>query len=129
MHSSGWITMVEKLPLQEVLDLIPDSSIQGAVRTRKIEVYGELVGITSRRIQTFKQKGTVCVHCGLEATHWEHRADKYDNFKIVLMAGSIEMTQDHIVPKSRGGDNSMDNAQTLCMECNCFKGNKLESEL
>jgi 5-methylcytosine-specific restriction endonuclease McrA len=32
------------------------------------------------------------------------------------------MTQDHIMPRSRGGADHIDNLQTMCSQCNCFKG-------
>lgn len=39
-----------------------------------------------------------------------------------LACGSFSrQTIDHIRPKSQGGDNSMDNLQTLCFWCNCAK--------
>ena len=37
----------------------------------------------------------------------------------------ILMTKDYIIPKSRGGKDSMDNLQTMCCECNCLKGDKI----
>jgi 5-methylcytosine-specific restriction endonuclease McrA len=33
-------------------------------------------------------------------------------------------TLDHIVPLANGGEHSYANAQTLCMSCNCAKGNR-----
>lgn len=35
----------------------------------------------------------------------------------------VLMTQDHIVPKSRGGATMMSNLQTMCEKCNSEKGN------
>jgi hypothetical protein len=33
---------------------------------------------------------------------------------------------DHIIPKARGGDDSLDNLRTLCYDCNRGKGDRLE---
>jgi len=38
------------------------------------------------------------------------------------------MTKDHIIPKSAGGANHMDNLQTMCDQCNNRKGSKLPEE-
>lgn len=125
---TGAYRMNERIPLQGVLSKIPVRS-EDNVRTR-IMFHGRSINPMSRRMQTFKTKGTTCAHCGLEATHWELVADKYGvDWKLILMSNDVEMTQDHIIPKSRGGTNKMDNAQTLCMPCNFAKGGKLEEEL
>lgn len=39
------------------------------------------------------------------------------------------MTQDHILPRSRGGKDHIDNLQTMCDSCNGKKGNRLDIEL
>lgn len=38
------------------------------------------------------------------------------------------LTRDHVVPLSRGGDNSWTNVLTSCSRCNCRKGNRLPEE-
>lgn len=38
----------------------------------------------------------------------------------------VLMTQDHIIPKSRGGSNRLSNLQTMCSKCNQKKGNKFQ---
>jgi hypothetical protein len=40
----------------------------------------------------------------------------------------VELCADHIIPKDKGGDNSKDNGQTLCMECNLLKKNYSQTE-
>lgn len=42
--------------------------------------------------------------------------------------GNIGTTIDHIIPKSRNGDNSWENWVTACHECNVKKGNKTPRE-
>lgn len=44
--------------------------------------------------------------------------EKDDNFSI--------LTCDHIIPKSLGGEDNINNYQLLCYNCNIEKGNKLE---
>ena len=39
-----------------------------------------------------------------------------------------KLTLDHVMPKSRGGDNSWENLVTACKKCNQRKGNKTPSE-
>lgn len=41
----------------------------------------------------------------------------------------VLMTRDHIIPRSRGGSEGLENMQTMCTKCNSKKGNKLEGEL
>ena len=38
----------------------------------------------------------------------------------------VLMTKDHILPKSKGGKDEIDNYQTMCIRCNEAKGNNLE---
>ena len=39
--------------------------------------------------------------------------------------GSLEPTLDHIVPLSKGGEDSFENTQALCRTCNEAKADKL----
>ena len=55
------------------------------------------------RDEIFRRDGYRCVFCGRGP------------------AEGLEIHADHIVPLERGGDNSVDNGQTLCSEHNIFK--------
>ena len=39
--------------------------------------------------------------------------------------GTSELTFDHVIPRSRGGQTSWDNVVAACSDCNLVKGNKL----
>jgi 5-methylcytosine-specific restriction endonuclease McrA len=45
-----------------------------------------------------------------------------DNFTCQHCGGRRNLTVDHIYPESKGGEMTMDNAQTLCKTCNSRKG-------
>jgi hypothetical protein len=58
----------------------------------------------------FKKDNYKCVNCGLG------------------IKDGIEICADHIKSKDKGGDNSVDNGQTLCMKCNLLKKNYSQTE-
>lgn len=57
---------------------------------------------------------------------------KRDNYKCVVCGrgrkDGVEICADHRKPKDKGGDNSVDNGQTLCMEHNLMKKNYSQTE-
>jgi len=63
------------------------------------------------RWQVFKRDDWKCVACGRSAE---------DNIILHI---------DHIIPRSKGGKDEMDNYQTLCETCNIGKSNKDETDL
>ena len=55
---------------------------------------------------------------------WEELQESYGN--ICISCGSnIRMEADHVIPISKGGVNSIDNIQPLCLKCNRSKGTKI----
>ena len=56
------------------------------------------------------------------------RIFKRDNFKCAYCNSQKNLTIDHILPKSRGGDNSWINLITCCRNCNRYKDNKTPEE-
>lgn len=55
-----------------------------------------------------------------------------DKYRCVVcgrgLADGIELCADHIKPKDKGGDNSIENGQILCMEHNLMKKNYSQTE-
>jgi hypothetical protein len=89
------------------------------------------VGMRSLRMLNFKIHGITCVvpDCGLvgkffakEKSH-ERDGSYHLNLYAVREDGvEVLMTQDHIIAKSMGGANELQNLQTMCAPCNCKKG-------
>ena len=63
--------------------------------------------------QQTQETGKPCFHFNVYAVN----TDEKGNVHLVLMV------KDHIVARSEGGADSMENYQTLCFNCNCLKDN------
>jgi hypothetical protein len=58
---------------------------------------------------------------------WELLEKQY-NYTCPCCGGSepeIKLTEDHIIPLSRGGSDNIENIQPLCRSCNCKKHTKI----
>lgn len=98
---------------------------------------GHMVKMHSQRYQLFASKGVICVECGLAGKFFALESHSYKsgvrrfhlNLYGILPGGKERlMTKDHIIPKSKGGRNHMDNYQTMCTVCNREKGDNLEEQ-
>ncbi len=90
-------------------------------------------------MQLFKSKGTDCVCCGAKGAYFRKEKTKgpsssyYCNWHLNLYAineygEEVLMTKDHILAKSLGGENEIDNYQPMCQNCNSKKGDKTLEE-
>lgn len=92
---------------------------------------GEPVSMNNAKYHTFKQNH-VCVCCGLEGKYLALEQCKCKDEESLFhfnMYGlkdgkEVMFTKDHIIPKSKGGPNTLDNYQTMCIRCNAEKGNR-----
>lgn len=121
-----------RFEIEEVWNLIGEEALNSAYAPRgsreSIEVEGFKVYRKSLRYMTFYQKGTKCVCCGKEGTHFRLDADRDGgnidgrrHFNLYAEDGTL-MTKDHILPKKFGGKDHIDNMQTMCKDCNEAKG-------
>jgi hypothetical protein len=88
--------------------------------------------MAATRLKMFAMGQTKCVGCGLQGDHFHierHKNDKVMPFSINLYGWKdgreVMLTWDHILPKSLGGSNRIENAQCMCKHCNERKSNKL----
>lgn len=56
------------------------------------------------------------------------RIYKRDGYKCIYCGSSKKLTIDHVLPKSRGGNNGWLNLVACCIKCNLQKGNKTPEE-
>lgn len=77
-------------------------------------------------------KGFECSCCGAKPLYFcieKHTDSKHVHFLTLYVErpdGYIDrMTADHIIPKSKGGSDDLDNLQPMCYTCNTTKGDKI----
>jgi hypothetical protein len=122
-----------------VNEVLPHIDKRYGMKPLTVEFDGDPIKMNSLRLRTFKEKGCTCVTCGLEGTYFlktrGHPVDRW-HFNLfgdltTIVEGEevvtkVLLTKDHIYPKSKGGPNSIDNMQTMCVTCNGLKGCKVE---
>jgi len=119
---------------------------------------GDGINLVSKRYLVF-QRSVFCVNCGIEGLYFakERSAKRIaiqikgtgkHRYEFRLMNGShwhlnlyalrrrdngtykeVLMTKDHIIPKSKNGEDTLSNLQTMCSTCNENKGNKVAIDL
>jgi 5-methylcytosine-specific restriction endonuclease McrA len=85
-----------------------------------------LVKMNSQRYHVFKQSRTCC-SCGLEGKQMILDINPGDQSPHFNLYGEedgrlVLMTKDHIMPKSKGGADTLENYRTYCSICNNLKG-------
>lgn len=134
MSSKNNLTNVpQPLTVEEVLSQVDDST----PKYKSAFFHGIEVNIGISNLKVFKNKGVVCKHCNIVgnvfyierngALEWSKYSEWHLNLYAQNLSGQrVMLTKDHILPKSKGGPDTLDNYQTLCENCNSRKGNKFE---
>lgn len=125
--------MAKKIQLMEILgEFRPEDVLPHITRSMERREYkgddGRAwnVKMWSARYFTFRESLS-CVVCGLTGTIMSLERSKgsdgqpHFNLYAVSDGGWVLMTKDHIEPKSKGGDDSAKNFQTMCAVCNGIK--------
>ena len=127
--------MDKRYSISQAFDIIGKENLTGnhinhSGRKKSIVVDGYNVYARSLRYMTFYQKGVKCACCNREGSYFKLDGDVNTNrrhFNLYSEDGVL-MTKDHIVPKSLGGMDIIDNMQTMCADCNFKKGNGIDEE-
>lgn len=127
---------------------LPHGPVVDWVEEQYLKLYGKKPRDTWRQIRKFHQEGLLIkVRKGVYRYDPDHakKVDLYDfspdvkeaiftrdNYKCVFCGrgrkDGVEICADHKTPKDKGGDNSIENGQTLCMEHNLMKKNYSQTE-
>jgi 5-methylcytosine-specific restriction endonuclease McrA len=113
------------------IDVVFDFIVKNNISKKRINFEGFPVRTESLRYKVFMNKGVICKTCGLEGKFFalEKTSGSMCNFYHFNLYGFDKngkeslMTKDHIQASSKGGTNSLENLQPMCMTCNSKKGN------
>lgn len=100
-------------------------------KKRKAVFNGITVNCNSLRLQTFYHKGLTCVTCGAKATHFAiesnqpegsvHMGYHINMWGVTPEGEDVLFTHDHILARALGGEDILENTQTMCNPCNYAK--------
>ena len=82
---------------------------------------GKIVNRRKSKAYRSRKAGAIGSHTTEE---WYEVLAEY-NFKCAICGSTENLTEDHIVPLSRGGSDYIENIQPLCSRCNASKNNKV----
>lgn len=76
------------------------------------------VGVRNRRARLANIEGKITKN------EWIALKNKYNNTCLKCKRTDVKLTLDHVIPVSKGGSNTIENAQPLCLSCNSSKHDK-----
>lgn len=83
----------------------------------------------AKRSNTKRRRLLEGANCTLTLQEWE-QIQAEQNHRCYYCGKKIDnLTQDHVIPVSRGGEHTKENVVAACMPCNLKKGDKLLSEI
>lgn len=135
-HSKGRLALERKetYTIEYIKEITKDVLFEKDKRCARVTIDGDKIKGNSQRLQTFFTKGTKCVCCGIEGSFFAKEKHQNDISYHLNLYGYDEngqevlMTKDHIIPRSKGGKDNIDNYQTMCTRCNFIKGNGVKSD-
>lgn len=123
---------IKTFSIEEVEEMVREDVINSECKNidknckHNVQVEGHNVYTTSLRYKTFIEKGYTCVCCGRTGAYYALEKSTGSNqnrahFNL-YSDDDVLMTKDHILPKSKGGRDCIENMQTMCTVCNSAKG-------
>ena len=85
----------------------------------KLDIYQKRVYQVNNRAKRSNNEGTIT------SQEWKNLCEVYNHKCLSCGKSDLKLTIDHIIPLIKGGKNTIDNIQPLCMECNLKKHVKI----
>lgn len=143
MKDNSYVTRKCIVSIPTVEAILKEKILKNITASKKIVdpslrfsyVDGEQIYTFSDRYKTFFTKGYTCPVCGTKGVYFalecsgdpSNKNHRYhlNLYGINSQGEEVLMTKDHILPKSKGGKNALENYQPMCASCNSKKGNEL----
>ena len=123
----------------KVLPFIDPSHWERGDEKREKELCGHSVYMHTVRIRTYRVHGIVCKSCGLKGKYFavERQSNNPSGnprchlnlYGIDEKGCEIMMTVDHVIAKSKGGADHINNTVSMCSPCNFKKSDKHPVEI
>ena len=115
----------DKIDVSTILDLIRNEDTHANVSGYRVKISGV-------RLTTFATKGVDCICCPRKGAFFRVE-DNSSGPHLNLYAynsygGEALMTRDHIVPRSKGGAETVENMSPMCSRCNRLRGVKPQDQ-
>lgn len=119
----------------KVISRIKTLSIQEGYQLLNSVIEFSEFDLSKDRLRCFLRHTHICASCSLEASFFaiEYITSKSFSGITINLYGvkdnkDIFFTKDHIKPKSLGGEDCINNYQTMCWRCNSLKGNSFNEK-
>ena len=115
-------TYLQRLVRGQIKDLIEQANgNKKSVKSKKKKVTSISVAKNTDKNKSKKKSRHIPKSVRVSVLH----RDKYKCVFCGRSSQKVELQIDHIIPFSQGGSNKLDNLQTLCIDCNQGKSDRL----
>lgn len=125
--NTPYLVKGDKYSIEDTFSIIAPHLDPDRKGTERIDFHGDMIKSNSQRYQTFYYKGCTCAKCGLKASYFEkNKMSNEKSYHLNLYGidengNEVLFTKDHILPKSKGGEDYITNFQPMCERCNVEK--------
>lgn len=122
---------IKKFDVEPILELIRSKEKTAKYKNITFKVSGG-------RLSNFAYNGVDCICCGAKAAYFSletqlHSVGDLKSYHLNLYAidrngKPVMMTKDHIILRSLGGSDTVENYSPMCLRCNNLRGNSYESQ-